>query len=751
MGRVELLWAGGAALDLVEAESARLDPQRLELRVDVAEVCVAVMRQAARALRGLTRSPVSLTDDAFSEDELAERWRKQGPSSPGSLYHVAKLLLGVVFEDGALADVHAKANEPDRHASGSTPAAAEFAFLHALRLAARSDGAKGEVKRDLLARLDAERRQLAVWAAHCAEGFGDALHMIEAEIARIEGREAEASGLHERAIRAAQQRGSLRNEAIACELAARLHLARGRSSVGMGYLREARDAYARWGAVAKVRLLDQRCRTAANAEVLATEGDINVRAGALDAMAVIKASQAISTEIQLESLLQRLLRTVLEHAGANAGTLVLLRDGQAWLEAGLDADHEITQRLPLDLCDRSAGDWVPRSVLAYVQRTREAVVLDDAAREGLFSADPYVLRRQLRSLLCLPMIRQGALVGMLCLENDLTPRAFSPDRVAVLEVLASQAAISIDNATLYEELERRVDARTRELREQGERLERALAEQRRMQARLVQAQKLEAIGSLAAGMAHEVNTPCQYASDNVTFLARAFEHLGAIARAAAAVSNAAGGANIVELARVLKKAKLDFLLTEGPRAIEQTREGLGRIANIVGAMKEFSHPSGGEKDLVDLSHLISTTLTVATNEWRYVATVEPRLDADLPLVPALRNELGQAFLNLVVNAAHAIADATKGGAEGKGTITVTTRGEDGFAIIEVSDTGTGIPEGIRERIFDPFFTTKPVGKGTGQGLAIVHNVIVERHGGSIDVRSEVGRGTTFTVKLPLGS
>jgi signal transduction histidine kinase len=337
--------------------------------------------------------------------------------------------------------------------------------------------------------------------------------------------------------------------------------------------------------------------------------------------------------------------------------------------------------------------------------------------------------------------------------------------ISVLSARAEGALASRGTAfTVFEEnitLEGIVAARTREMREQGERLASTLEELRLTQSQLVQSQKLEAIGSLAAGVAHEINTPVQYVSDNVTFLRRAFDHLVAVSSAAKAVLQTASASpespELAELARVMKKARLDFLLPQVPRALDQSAEGLQRIASIVGAMKEFSHPSAKEKEPVDLTHVITTTLTVARSEWKYVARTEIFFDLDLPPVMALRNELSQVLLNLVVNAAHAIeertttedAAGTKNSDERKGTIAVTTRKEPSWAVIEISDTGAGIPEAIRGRIFDPFFTTKPVGKGTGQGLAIAYNIIVEQHRGTISVASEVGKGTTFTIKLPL--
>jgi signal transduction histidine kinase len=204
----------------------------------------------------------------------------------------------------------------------------------------------------------------------------------------------------------------------------------------------------------------------------------------------------------------------------------------------------------------------------------------------------------------------------------------------------------------------------------------------------------------------------------------------------------------------LEELEMDYLLQEIPKAIQQTLDGVGRVTRIVRAMKDFSHPGLETKSPADLNRAIQSTLTVSRNEWKYVAEMETCLDPELPPVPCFQGEFNQALLNLVVNAAHAIQESleAQGVPQGgkKGHIRVSTRRCGDLAVaVSVSDDGTGIPESLRERIFDPFFTTKPVGKGTGQGLAIVHSVIVEKHGGRIRLESAPGRGTTFRLYLPL--
>ncbi|MFZ0360337.1 MAG: ATP-binding protein [Terriglobales bacterium] len=270
---------------------------------------------------------------------------------------------------------------------------------------------------------------------------------------------------------------------------------------------------------------------------------------------------------------------------------------------------------------------------------------------------------------------------------------------------------------------------------------------------LLQAQKLESVGQLAAGIAHEINTPTQYIGDNVRFLKEAFHDLEGVRASyerllAAAQNNAVSGETVQEVMDRLQHADANYLFEEIPKAIDQSLEGVTRVAKIVGAMKEFSHPGTKDKTQLDLNHAIECTLTVARNEWKYVAELETEFDPSLPRIACQPGEFNQVILNLIVNAAHAIADVVGKDGSKKGTIKVQTRNCKDWAEIRIHDTGTGIPDSVRARVFDPFFTTKEIGKGTGQGLAIARSVVVDKHGGTIHFETAEGRGTTFVIRLP---
>jgi len=281
-----------------------------------------------------------------------------------------------------------------------------------------------------------------------------------------------------------------------------------------------------------------------------------------------------------------------------------------------------------------------------------------------------------------------------------------------------------------------------------------ITERKTLEEQLRQAQKLEAIGQLAAGISHEINTPAQYVGDNAKFLQETWpavnKILGLCLRLREeSLAGSVAAATIAELLQSTEEADPTYLLREVPQAIEQTLQGMERVSKIVRAMKEFSHPGSEGKCAININHAIETTIAVARNEWKYVADVQTSFADNLPPVLCLAGEFNQVILNLLINAAHAIGDVVGNNSGCKGTITITTKSDSSWVEVQIQDTGAGVPENIRARIFEPFFTTKEVGKGTGQGLALAHAVIVKKHEGQIWFESEVGKGTTFFLRLPL--
>lgn len=382
-------------------------------------------------------------------------------------------------------------------------------------------------------------------------------------------------------------------------------------------------------------------------------------------------------------------------------------------------------------------------------------------------ADPIFVRDEMRrfvlvnNALCAATGRsKESLLGK---EAD---ELFPPEHAAMfretdLDVLKTGEE-RIDEATLSSpkdgEMHTIITRKTRYIDSSGQRflvgVVRDLTERKRLEDELAQARKLEAVGQLASGIAHEINTPTQYVGDGVHFLKEAFEGYRRLAgryRDAVQGLEEAGGheAIVREIREMEQDIDLPYLETNVPASFSSCEDGISHISTIVSAMKDFAHPDQREKVPADLNHALQTTLAIARNEYKYVADVTTDF-GELPLVHCHAGQLKQVFLNLLVNAAHAIADVV-GPHGGRGAIHIRTSQDGNMVRIDVADTGAGIPVSIRHRIFDPFFTTKEVGKGTGQGLAIARSTVVTKHHGSLTFETEVGKGTTFTIRLPTSS
>ena len=274
-----------------------------------------------------------------------------------------------------------------------------------------------------------------------------------------------------------------------------------------------------------------------------------------------------------------------------------------------------------------------------------------------------------------------------------------------------------------------------------------------LESQLALAQKMESVGQLAAGIAHEINTPIQYVGDNAKFLQDAFSDIEALLdlyeNLSLSVESKSDPSDLLgKINKQKQDADLEFIREEVPQAIDQAISGADRVASIVRAMKEFSHPGVAQQTAFCMNSALESTITVSSNEWKYIADMETDLSKSLPNALGFPGDLNQAFLNIIVNAAHAIEKRQETESDHKGKISISTAHVGNWVVVKINDNGSGIKPEDRARIFDPFFTTKPVGKGTGQGLSITHGVIVEKHNGELEVDSEVGVGTTFTIRIP---
>jgi PAS domain S-box-containing protein len=457
---VKSLLARNDPLDAVwdESQRALAFVRRAGFR-DIADMIVTQQRFVA-TMRGRTATFSTFSDAQF--DEAAFESQLAGDRLPWlvSLYWILKLKARFLSGDYAEALAAAKQAKEVLWGQSGQIVLLDYYCYTALTVAALYDKASTDEQAAWRELLTAHRKQLGNWAENYPPTFGDKLAVVSAEIARLEGRDSDAMRLYEQAIQWAHEHGFVQNEGLAHEVAARFYAARGFETIANAYLRNARHCYLRWGADGKVRQLDRLFPQLATPEGHHAATTIGSAVQQLDVATVVKASQAVSSEIVLSKLVERLMTIALENAGADRGLLILLAEDAHLIQAeakttGDQVEVALGQK-------KITGTTCPESIIHYVIRTQESVILDDASRPNLFSEDDYLRSRQAKSILCLPLIKQGRLTGLLYLENTLTPHAFAADRIAILELLAAQAAISLENTRLYSDLQER-EAKVRRL------------------------------------------------------------------------------------------------------------------------------------------------------------------------------------------------------------------------------------------------------------------------------------------------
>jgi predicted ATPase/signal transduction histidine kinase len=686
----------------------------------------------------LTRSSIPEERAAlYDEEQLLARMGQFAAAI--QTYWVFSLQRALLFDElDRAADMAARAGAMLPAVFGHV-AEPEFRFYHALLLAAQYATTPAEDREARLKTIGEERDRLKVWADASAPNFRHKQLLVEAEIARITGDAAGAMALYDQAIESAAEHHYVHIQALAAELAARFYLAAGRRTVARAYLADARHGYTRWGADAKVAELSRRYADLLPPEAAAAQKD-TTDASALDLLTVLRASQAISGEIVLGELLRKLMTTVLENAGAQRGVLVLHGEGQGLVEARQGSSGLVG--VVVHQGSFEDRDDLAKSVIRYVERTQETVVLDEAAVTGQFRVDPYVVEARPRSILCLPVTKQQKLLGVLYLENNLVAGAFTPERRVVLEILAAQAAISLENARLYETLEQRVKDRTQELSQSNEDLSRALARLKDTQKRLIVQEKMASLGALTSGIAHEIKNPLNFINNFAESSVGIADELLDEIRGQKARLDPSSVESVEELAAELK-GNANKIHEHGRRADD-----------IVRAMLEHSRGGGGERREVDLNALLKEYTNLAYQGFRsqdpsFNVSLEASYDEALAPIEVVPQEIGRVFLNLINNACYAVhAKKRKLGGRFSPALRITTR-ELGDAVqIRVRDNGMGIPADVKDKIWSPFFTTKPTGEGTGLGLSISYDIIVQGNGGTLDVETEEGEYAEFVVTLP---
>ncbi len=451
----------GDSLDDVQEFAVRNAEFARQTHIDAVYETIALEQQFIASLQGRTSGPIEFDASGFNERASLDTIEKSSFGCGIVFHQIMKQMLAFLHGRFTEALAFARAAETMLGAARATPIEATHHFYHALTLTALYPDVPANEQAELARLLEDKLKKLRLWADNCPENYRNRYALLLAETARIEGRFTEAMDLYEESIRSARDNGFVQQEALAFELAARFYSSRGFTAFARTYLRSARSCYARWGAQGKVREMDETYPELRGEPTVPHTATVSANTVEhLDLATVIKVSEAVSGEIVLDKLIDTIMRTAIEHAGAERGLLILPRGDEQWIEAEVTSQNS---NVTVDLQQgRVTGADLPEPMLRYVLRTHESVLLQDAERQGAFADDAYVRENHARSVLCLPLLKQSRLLGVLYLENSLAPGVFTPARLAVLKLLASEAAISLENTRLYADLQER-ESRVRRL------------------------------------------------------------------------------------------------------------------------------------------------------------------------------------------------------------------------------------------------------------------------------------------------
>ncbi|MEG4029818.1 MULTISPECIES: AAA family ATPase [unclassified Microcoleus] len=743
----------GQPLSELEPQIRAYYQQLCDLHQVTAANCVLAYWQAALILLGESENEIPLRQDSYEEKILDEA---KVDFYRLSFFYLYRFTLNYWLQDFAQAE-HDGAQTRQYLAGGMGSVVEPILYFYDSLTVLATPGESKTESEPRWQRMLENQEKLKEWAHYAPMNYLHKYHLVEAQKHQLLNCKTEALEFYDLAIQGAKENGYIQEEGLANELAAKFYWEWGKEKVAASYMQEAYYCYARWGALAKVEDLEQRypqllhpilnqpklrfnpletLATMSPSSHTSTSSSTSI-SDALDFASIVQAAQALSSKIQLDELLDTLNQIILKTSGAETCALLLPHQDEWQIRAitHINPDNELpTTLLQTQPIDGSAV--IPLKLVYYVKHTLETVVIEGGKTDIPGLMNDCTLQYHSQSMLCTPIVDRGNLVAILYLEHRSTKGVFTRDRLLVLNFLCTQAAISLENARLYQQAQ-----------DYAHQVEQS-------QLQLVQSEKMSALGNLVAGVAHEINNPVGFISGNIHEAIAAVKDLTKYLQVYQEKFPHPGD----EIEQIAEELDIEYLVEDLPKMLNSMQIGCDRIQGISTSLRTFSRADKDYKVPFNIHDGINSTILILkhrlkANEQRPAIEVVKEY-GNLPSVDCFPGQLNQVFMNILANAIDAVEESNREAGLEKikapgNCITIRTEMKSSeWVTIRIYDNGPGISDDIKGHIFDHLFTTKGVGKGTGLGLAIARQIVVEKHSGMLEVNSTLGRGTEFTISLP---